>query len=211
MLRVPLRWKIVVSTSALLVALIAGMLVFVNHQAERFVNQSIAADFEQRQRGIRNADSERRAYLRLTAQLVASFPELRAMLATDLPTIRDFLLAYQQENKRSELLIVLDPAGRVVARPDTIAAEPLADAERLWVQPALARLAATGILVTGRGVYQDAAVPAAAGDRVFGFVMAGAGIDNALSETLTSGRQKRPGRDVSYNHRLLARTTPRAP
>jgi len=203
MLRVPLRWKIVAYTSLLLVALIAGMLVFVNYQAEGFVNRSIAADFEQRQRRVQHAESERLAYLKLTAQLVASFPELRALLATDLPTIRDFLLAYQQQNQRSELLIVLDPTGRVVARTDTIAAEPAADAERLWVRPALARGAATGILVTGRGVYHAAAVPAAAGERVFGFVMAGASVDNALAQELADVTQ---GEVAVVGERILGST-----
>ena len=53
--------------------------------------------------------------LHAEAGLVASFPQLKALLDTvDAATIRDFLLAYQQKNKRSELLIVLYPSGRVV-------------------------------------------------------------------------------------------------
>jgi len=182
-MRVRLRWKILLYTSALLVVLIAAMLVFVNRQAEVFVNERITADLEQGRQRIQIVESERLAGLRLTAQLVASFPELRALLATDLPTIRDFLMAYQQENRRTELLIVLDPSGRVLARTDAETLEPLPDAPR-WVQPALSERFATGILSTGRGVYHAAMVPAAAGGTVFGFVLAGGSIDDAFARRL---------------------------
>lgn len=182
-MRLPLRWKILLYTSVLLVVLIAAMLVFVNRQAETFVNERITADLDQGRQRIQIVESERLAGLRLTAQLVASFPELRALLATDLPTIRDFLMAYQQENRRTELLIVLDPAGRTLARTDAETPEPLAGAAR-WVQTALAERAATGILNTGRGVYHAAMVPAAAGGTVFGFVLAGGSIDDAFARRL---------------------------
>src|SRR3989304_448438 len=98
-MRLRLRWKILLYTSALLVVLIAAMLVFVNRQAEVFVNERITADLERGRQRVQIVESERLAGLRLTAQLVASFPELRALLATDLPTIREFLMAYQQENR----------------------------------------------------------------------------------------------------------------
>ncbi len=167
MARISLRGKILLYSSSLLVALILAMLLFVDFQAKRYADERIAADLEQDRQRIEIMQSERMAGVRLTAQLVASFPELRALLGTDQATIRDFLLAYQQENKWAELLIVLDPAGRVVARTDTVTPVPIAEAETRWVQPALVGQSATGLLATDRAVYQAASVPAAAGGTVF--------------------------------------------
>jgi len=67
--------------------------------------------------------------------LVASIPELKALLSTELATIKDFLLTYRQQNKGPDLLIVLDPNGQVVARTDALQAEPIPDAASLWVRP----------------------------------------------------------------------------
>ncbi len=184
MRRLPLRWKILLYWSALLVALMGAMLTFVNYQAVRFGSGRIATDFEQAKERIARAEDERLADLRLTARLVASFPHFKALLSTDLATVRDFLLAYQREYKLSELLIVLDPDGRVVARTDTPELETLSEAETRWVRLSLAGQATSGVLATRRAVYNAAAVPVSAGGTVFGFVVAGASIDTAFARTL---------------------------
>src|SRR5207247_5334722 len=138
MRRMPLLWKILLYSSSLLVGLITASLVYVNHQAERFVRENIGADLKRGVERIHAAEAERLERLELTARLVASFPELKALLReTDYATIRDYLKD-QKETVRFELLIVLDPGGRVVARSDTFAPVPLPDAEARWVQPILA-------------------------------------------------------------------------
>ena len=72
-------------------------------------------------------------------QLVASFPQLKALLlATDGGTIREFLSDFRQRHSREELLVALDGTGKVLARSDTFAALQLADVERSWIGPALA-------------------------------------------------------------------------
>ncbi len=125
----PLRRKILIYSSSLLITLIAAMLVYVNYQAAWFVNEHIRQDLESGIRRISEAQNEHLAGLELAAQLIASFPELKALLTTtDLATIRDYLLDYQQRNKRPELLIVLDQKGQVVARTDTLAPLPIRDA-----------------------------------------------------------------------------------
>jgi len=179
-----LRWKILLYFSALLVALIVAMLIFVSYQAGRFVNQRIASDLDQGRERIESAETEQLADLRQTARLVASIPELKALLGTDLATIKDFLLTYQEQNKGPDILIVLDPSGQVVARTDTLQADPIPDAGSLWVQPSLAGEPATGVLMTKRAVYNAAAAPAVAGTTVFGFVIAGSAIDNAFARKL---------------------------
>lgn len=194
-MRLRLLWKILLYSSALLLALIAAMLVYVNHLAQGFVSERITEEFEQGREHILAAETERLDDLQLTARLVASFPQLKALLGTDLATIRDFLLSYQQENKRSELLIVLDPAGRVVARTDTPTPVPLPEAEARWVRPSLAGQPATGVLVTPDGFYNAAAIPVEAGGALFGFVVAGSSIDNEFARAL---------RDVSQNEVVIA-------
>lgn len=183
--RVTLRSRILLSSSALLVILIAAMLVFVNYQANLFVRARISSDLVQGRERVADAENDQLTGLRETARLVASIPSLNALLGTDLATIRDFLLSYQQQNNGPEILIVLDPAGKVVARTDAPSPEPVPDAEAHWVQPLLSGQSAMGILKTKGGVYNAAAAPAEAGGTVFGFVIAGASIDNRLARRLS--------------------------
>src|SRR5439155_177288 len=158
MRRMPLLWKILLYSSSLLVGLITAMLVYVNHQAERFVGENTGAELKRGIERIHAAEAERLERLELTARLVASFPSLKALLATDFATIRDFLNE-QKENVRFELLIVLDPSGRVVARNDTVAPAPLPDAEARWVQPILTGRPALSVLATERGCTTPPASP----------------------------------------------------
>jgi len=184
-IRLRLHWKILLYSSALLVALIVTMLVYVRAQAASFVNARLADDLRQGSERIKAAEDEQFADLHLAAALVASIPNLNALLtSTDLATIRDFLLSYQQQNKRADLLIVLDPKGRVVARTDEENAEPIPEAVALWVQPALTGQPTSGVLATRTGVYNTSAAPAEAGGTVFGFVVAGASIDNNFATKL---------------------------
>ena len=176
-----LRRKILTYSSALLVALIVTMLVYVNFQAGWFVDERVRENLRQGIQRISKAERDQLAGLQLTAQLVASFPDLKALLATDLGTIRDYLLDYQQRNKRTELLVVLDPAGRTIARTDALGPLPVQDSVDRWVRPALAGNPATGILTTDNAMYLAAAAPAAAGGTLFGFVLAGASINRELA------------------------------
>ena len=179
--KVSLSWKIVVSVSFLLVTLIAAMLFYVNSQAESFVNQQMAEELELSRGRIPNAEEQRLSGLRLTAGLVASFPELKALLDTDVSTIRDFLISYQQESRSSQLLIVLDPFGEILARTDGLTLEPLEDVESRWLEPALSGLPAAGVLRTASGIYHAASMPATAGGLVFGFVIAASLIDDTFA------------------------------
>jgi len=190
MVRLRLRWKILLYSSALLVALIAATLVYVSHQAGQFVDSRIAQDLERGRQRIQAAENERLDDLKLTAQLVASLPYLKAVLTSDMATMRDTLVSYQQENHRPDLLIVLDSHGATVARTDIPEPVPVLDVDTRWVRPALENRFATGVLTMGSGVYNAAAVPADAGGIVFGFVLAGSRIDHEFARSL---------RDVTQN------------
>ncbi len=189
MFRMPLRRKILISSSLLLLVLLVSMLLLVNYQAEALVNERIQADLEQGVENVANAEKERLAGLRLTAQLVGSFPGLLALLGTDVATVRDFLLAYQQENPRAELLIVLDPRGQVVARTDALSPTPLSETQARWAQTALQNQSSAGILLTEQGFFHAVAVPATAGGTLFGYVIAGAHIDNTFARALSQRTQ----------------------
>ncbi len=183
MRRLSLRWKILINTSALMVALIAAMLIYLNFETKRFVNERIATELEQGRDRVKTAEAERLADLRMTARLVASFPNLKALLTTDLATIRDFLLAYKQENNSPDLLIVLDRTGQVVARTDMPTPEPLSDTGGHWVRPVPGHRT-SGVLATESGIYHAAVMPAEAGGMVFGYVIAGLVIDEAFAHAL---------------------------
>ena len=171
-MKTPLRRKILLYSSSLLIVLIVTMLVYVNYQAERFVDQRIASDIEQGRARIKQADEDRIGTLKLTAGLVASLPGLKASLSTDTGTVRDFLSYYQQQYTVAQLLIVLDTAGRVVARTDTPEPTPVpADLD-------------VGIIKTSSGAYHVAKMPAEAGGTLFGYVIAGALVDDNFARAL---------------------------
>ena len=182
-LRLRLRWKILLYASSLLMALIAAMLVFVDWQSKRFVNQQLAADLEQGRRRVLEASGERFERLNYLAHNLSSYPDLKALLDTgDTPTIRDFLETHRAQNGL-DLLVALEPTGKVVARTDAAEAIALPEAQR-WIESLLAGREARGFLTVEGRVYQATAVPAEAGSTVFGFLIAGARVDDAYARRL---------------------------
>jgi class 3 adenylate cyclase len=182
-LRLRLRPKILLYASSLLVALIATMLVFVDWQSQRFVNHQLATDLEQGRRRALEASGERFERLNYLAHNLASYPDLKALLGTaDTPTIRDFLETHRAENGL-DLLVAFDPTGKVVARTDAAEAIALPDGKR-WVESLLAGGQARGFLTVNGRVYQATVVPAEAGTTVFGFLLAGASVDDAYARRL---------------------------
>jgi class 3 adenylate cyclase len=82
-----------------------------------------------------------------------------------------------------DLLVAFDRTGKVVARTDAAEAIALPDGKR-WIDPLLAGREARGFLTVNGRVYQATAVPAAAGSTVFGFLLAGANVDDAYARRL---------------------------
>src|SRR5687768_9126087 len=110
-MKMPLRRKILLYSSSLLIILIVTMLVYVNYQAERFVNERINNDILQGRDRILKAEEERIQSLRLAAGLVAELPTLRATLETDTATVRDSLAEYEQQIPNIDLFILLNGSG----------------------------------------------------------------------------------------------------
>ena len=194
MRRWSLRTKILLASSVILLALIGATLAYVGWQANDFVGERISGDLEDSSAVIAAAEADRFAMLQLTAQVLASFPQLRALLEnTDAATIRDVLLDYIQRTagadsraQRADLLIVFSPTGETLARTDAIAAVDVPDVKGRWIDPLLAGQRPGGFVATPTGVYQAAAEIAEAGGSVFGFLLAGARIDDRFAQKLRS-------------------------
>ncbi len=168
-----LRRKILVYSSSLLVALIVTMLVYVNFQAEAFVDERLEGDLQRGRELVAGAERQRLDSMGLTAGLVASFPSLKAALTSEALTVRDFLQSYQRENSdQLDLLIAFDGEGRVLARTDQ------ADPGDIPLPPE------TGVLTLESGNYHVATMPAEAAGFVFGYVLAGIRIDDTFARDL---------------------------
>jgi hypothetical protein len=131
------------------------------------------------------ASHERLARLRLTARLVASFPELKALFETDSATIRDHLLAFQQRNPGVDVLLAFGAPGDLLARTDATTAS--AD------QPSLARLlqqreGVSIVTLAGRPHHAAVAESEARGT-VFGYIVAAAPIDTGFAQALSEATQ----------------------
>src|SRR5262249_44881444 len=121
----------------------------------------------------------------LMSRLVASFPELKALFATDAPTIRDYLLSYQQRNPDTPLLAALNPDGHTIARTDEVSVA-LGD-DRL---AALAAKPGEPAVVEMRGgPYHAAAASADAAGSVFGYVAGAYPVDDAFATALREATQ----------------------
>jgi class 3 adenylate cyclase len=168
--RTPLRRKILLYSSSVLVGLIVLMLVYVSWQAGQFVNDRIQSELLQGRDRIKAIESERLEKLRLTATLVASQPKVfSALLETDTLTVRDFLTDYQQRTK-TDLLIGLNADRQVVARTDT--SDPL---------PIPEEFEGTILQIPG-GTYLVASIAAETTGTTLGHVIAGYRIDDRFAD-----------------------------
>ena len=123
--------------------------------------------------------------LRLAARLVASFPELKALFETDTATIRDYLLAYQQRNPGTGILLAFDPAGEALAQTD----QTTPSAEKMSLQALLDAPNAMSIVTLAGKPHHAAAAESEARGTVFGHVVAAAPVDAAFARALGEATQ----------------------
>jgi class 3 adenylate cyclase len=185
-----LRSRLLFVQSALVVGLTAATLAYVSVLANRAVGKRIADDLARSRRTIEAVEADRGRALQLLAELVASFPNLRALFTTDGATVRDFLSEFRQSHHREELLIAIDAAGRVVARSDTFAPLAIPNVKVDWLAPALGgREVLRDLAIDGR-LFRAALAPAEVGGTVFGFVLAAAPLDDAWARALRDASDK---------------------
>jgi hypothetical protein len=173
------RNRILAISCGLLVLLSMVIWGFVRVMADRAVTSAIEADLTRAERLVLRVQRDRLAMLTLTARLVASFPELKALFATDAATVRDYLVSYQQRNPEVPLLVALGPDGKVLARTDEVSASR----DEAWIG-SLARAEEPGVVQIRDRLYHAAAAVADAGGNVFGQVVAAMPADDAFAAAL---------------------------
>jgi hypothetical protein len=180
--RAPLRT--LAAACGLLLAVVAGTWGSVYAISERTVNAALAKDLEREQGLVRRVHEWRLERLQLTARLLASFPELKALFeTTDAATIRDFLVTYQQRNPGTPLLAALGPSGTSLGRTDV--SETVATSGDSWVTaPVAERGEATVVSVAGRS-YHVAAAAAEAGGKLFGYIVAAVPVDQEFARAIS--------------------------
>jgi hypothetical protein len=176
-----LRNRMVAISCGLLILLSGTTWAFVRTMANRTVAAAIDADLARAERLVQRVERDTLAALALTVRLVASFPEIRALFATDAPTIRDFLLSYRQRNPDAPLLIALGPDRTVVA---STADSSSASRDDEWIA-ALLDTSGEGTIVQMRDrPYHAAAAAADAGGYVFGHVVGAIPVDAGFAGSL---------------------------
>ncbi len=173
-------------SSALAAGLTFATLAYVNIQASRFADRGLSSQLEHGRDLVRTAQVNRFENLQLAGRAITSFPDLKALVSdTDAGTVRDFLLDYRERYVTVDLLMVLAPSGKVIARTDAIDPGQIPDVNARWLQPALSsRGAAIGVLAPGESVYHAAVLPIEAGGTVFGFLVTGSRIDDQWARQL---------------------------
>lgn len=117
MKRTTLRRTILLYVSTLLIVLIVAMLGVVNYLSRSFVRDRLEKELLEGSERIAAAEIQKIEKLRGFAGTVAEFPELKALLGTrDTLTLHDVLLQYLSPG--TDLLILLDAEGRLLARTD---------------------------------------------------------------------------------------------
>jgi hypothetical protein len=162
-----------------------GTWAYVRVMSGRLVSQEIDAEMGRVQAIVTRVHQERLTSLRLGARLVASFPELKALFETDTATIRDYLLAYQQRNAATGILLAFDPAGQMLARTD----QSTPSTEKTWLPALLDAPNAISIVTLAGRPHHAAAAESEARGTVFGHVVAAAPVDTAFARAIAEATQ----------------------
>jgi serine/threonine protein kinase len=151
--------------------------------SDRSAANVLDSSFTRAERIVRRVHTEKVERLGLMARLVASFPELKALFATDVATVEDFLASYHQRIATSAALIALTPDGTTIGRGNRTAA--MSDGGDEWL-PALLAAHSDGAIVTiGRRPQIAVASPSEAGGTVFGYVVAAEPIDQTFADAVS--------------------------
>ena len=185
-MKAPFRRRILLYSSALLVALIVAMLLSVNYSGEGFVRSRIEKDIADGRQRVARMEQQRTESLWLTANfVVGSFVNLKPLLLEPdgWSTIRDSLLTYEQQNrKRDVLLVVFDAAGRLVARTDKAEATPIPDIAALLRE--VPEQPANVVVKVDGAPHHVAVVPLEAAGSVYGYIAAGLKLDDVFARSL---------------------------
>ena len=181
----PLGRRLALLATGVVLLFTVGTWAYVRVMSGRLVSQQIEAEMGRVQALVTRVHQERLTNLRLGARLVASFPELKALFETDTATIRDYLLAYQQRNAATGILLAFDPAGQALARTD----QSTPSTEKAWLRTLLDAPNAMSIVTLAGRPYHAAAAESEARGTVFGHVAAAMPVDAAFARALGEATQ----------------------
>jgi hypothetical protein len=172
----------------LVVLITAAMWALTRVTASRSVDEVIEADLARAERVVRRLHREQLERLALTAKLVASFPELKALFDTDAATVEDFLLGFRQRIPGTPLLVALGPQGTVFARTDADAQRPQGASED-WLAALATDQNLGTILDIGDRPYLAVTAPSEAGGTIFGYLVAAEAVGQPFAQTLSEATQ----------------------
>jgi hypothetical protein len=180
---------------------------YVHVMSDRIVSEATDADLQRVQTTVRRVTADRLSNLQLAARLVASFPELKALFETDTATVRDYLLAYQQRNPGTGILLAFGAGGRPIARTDLATL----GGEETWLTELLDAPDAMSVVILAGKPHHAAAAESEARGTVFGYVVAAAPIDADFARVVGEATQDDIvllGRDQALGTTLRAGQAP---
>ncbi|HUG53181.1 MAG TPA: protein kinase [Vicinamibacteria bacterium] len=176
-----LTQKILIFTSALVVALVATSLVFTTAQAESLANENVARGLTQTRQVWETFQADRYNKLKLGIRVLGNDPFFKSVVETaDAATILDTLQERNEEIK-ADFFIVTDPAGVVVARTDRPGAQGEDLSTAAIVAGPLEGEESATVWRSSDRLYHAVSVPMVTGPEIKGVLVAGYGINEALA------------------------------
>ncbi|HEY7510886.1 MAG TPA: protein kinase [Vicinamibacteria bacterium] len=179
-----LTGKILLFTSALVVALVAGTLAFTTVRADRLARQTLRQALRETSEVWDTFQADRYAKLRLGIRVLGNDPAFKALVEdTDAATVLDSLRERNLELK-ADFFIATDPDGLVIARTD----RPGAQGDDLSGEPVVSRPLEGEESATlwreGDRLYHAVSVPMQTGPDLKGVLVAGYGLNEALASQI---------------------------
>ena len=179
-----LTGKILLFTSALVVALVAGTLAFTTVRADRLARQTLRQALTETSDVWETFQSDRYAKLKLGIRVLGNDPAFKALVEnTDEATVLDSLRERNLELK-ADFFIATDPDGVVIARTDRPGAQgdDLSN-EPVVTSPLEGEESAT-LWRDGDRLYHAVSVPMLTGPDLKGVLVAGYGLNEALASQI---------------------------
>ena len=178
-----LRTRLLAFSCGLVVLTTAVTWGYARLLSDRSAREILDTSFTRAERSIRRLYSEQVERLGLTARLVASFPELKALFATDVATLEDFLVGYQERIATTGALIALGPDGATIGRANHTGPSSAAGDE--WLPALLAAHGEGAVVAIGGRPYIAIASPSEAGGTIFGYLVAAEPINQTFADTVS--------------------------
>jgi hypothetical protein len=179
-----LTQKILLFTSALVVALVFTSLVFTTVQADRLAEENVTRGLSETRQVWETFQADRYNKLKLGIRVLGNDPYFKSLVETkDATSILDTLKERNEEIK-ADFFIVTDPSGVVVARTDRPSGqgEDLSKAP-IVMKPLEGEESAT-VWRTSDRLYHAVSVPMVTAGELKGVLVAGYGLNEALASDI---------------------------